>query len=183
MQHWCFATQHNIQMLWVHFSASSLEPRSNNPAGYFPWNTGWLIGILIVAYEIIPPKKPGRISSPTYTLNDQVPFFHCSHTHLANGPWIKSLNFIFPIKNGITRLNVEPKFVFFQSYPPPPHNFLRVKQLKQMWKIPTQKNKKYISIHQTPKIGHFFFAGFANGYSMLGNSSKKQSPKWWWIPW
>ena len=41
------------------------------------WNTSCYLGILILAYEIIPPKKLGRISSPKNSQNNKprAPFF------------------------------------------------------------------------------------------------------------
>ena len=51
------------------------EPRKKPP--YFPWNTGWLIRILIMVYYN--PYITGYYFIP-YTLNNQGPFFHCSPT-------------------------------------------------------------------------------------------------------
>ena len=51
---------------------------------YFPLNPGWLIGILI-SWFIIIPIYLGRISSPTKNPTNQGPFFHGSCEHIMLG--------------------------------------------------------------------------------------------------
>ena len=60
---------------------------------YFPWNTEWLIGILISWFYEIIPKPLGHISSPTNTPTNQGPFFHCSGV-------LGSKLTLFPYKRG-----------------------------------------------------------------------------------
>ena len=60
---------------------------------YFPWITSCLIGILIMAYEIIPHNWVGF--HPLFTLKNQMPFFHCSRL-LHPGWGGKDIQVIYP---------------------------------------------------------------------------------------
>ena len=51
-------------------------PKKNWP--YFPWNTGWLIGILVLIIVCYNPHKNWVVFHPLYTLNNQV-FVYCSY--------------------------------------------------------------------------------------------------------
>ena len=45
---------------------------------YFPWNTGWLIGILMSWLIIVPIYLGSKVIIPYITPTNQGPFFHCS---------------------------------------------------------------------------------------------------------